>query len=366
MMEKRRVDYLDMVKGIGIILVVAGHSQYLAKNALTVIYSFHMPLFFIVSGMVSCYIGEEKRSMKQILKKKLCSLMIPYAVFSLIYLAIYGGYFCHVAGYLTSETIKEYAVQAVSLDGMSVLWFLSALFFAELLFLGVRKIYGKRVTYLIMAILTIVACLLKPQVLGMLPTQTLWQKGITGFVSALLRGVVGAGFLALGYATMELFSWLDEKWYREKITDQRKRKLCRAAELLTGILCWGLTVLLSLYNGNVELRSMTFGSLPIYFLCAYMGSLSLILICRSLPRQRWLAYLGTNSLIIMVTHLDCQFMLAAIRVGQFFVSISPYAKWYCLYFGIALGMTVLELAAIYAINHFAPFLIGKPYPKKHS
>lgn len=366
MLKKRRVDYLDMVKGIGIILVVAGHSQYLAKNALTVIYSFHMPLFFIISGMVSCHIGEEKCPMRQILKKKLRSLMIPYTVFSLIYLAIYGGYFCHVAGYLTPETIKAYAVQALSLDGMSVLWFLSALFFAELLFLGVRKLYGKRVTYLIVGILTIVMCLLKPQIFEMLPTQTLWQKGIAGFVSTLLRGVVGAGFLALGYATMELLTWLDEKWYREKITDPRKRKLCRAAELLTGILCLGLTVLLSLYNGNVELRSMTFGSLPIYFLCAYTGTLSLILICRSLPRQRWLAYLGANSLIIMVTHLDCQFMLAAIRVGQFFVSISPYAKWYCLYFGIALGMTVLELAAIYAINHFAPFLIGKPYPKKHS
>ncbi len=357
-MEKKRLDYLDMVKGIGIILVVIGHSEYLAYDALTVISAFHMPLFFIISGMLIYHTGEEKRPMKQILLRKLKSIMLPYVIFSLIYLAVYGGYFCRVAGYLTPQYIREIAVQAVSLDGISVLWFLSALFLAEILFLGIRKKCSAGVTVIVTAALALAACLGKPWLSGMIPDHTLWQKGISGFISTLLRGMTGAGFLMLGYVTMEAFSIRGADG-KEK-TDRRSMSH-RIAGLLLGVLCLVLMTVLSLYNGSVDLHYMKFQNLPVYIICAYAGTLGLILICRNIPAQKWLAYLGANSLIIMVTHLDCQFMLLSIRVGQFFVALSPYAKWYCFYFGIALGMTVLELVTIYVVNHFLPFLVGKKY-----
>lgn len=363
MNESRRVDYLDMVKGIGIILVVAGHCGYLAKDALTVIYSFHMPLFFIVSGMISCYRRDELKPLKQVIVKRLKSLMIPYAIFSLIYLAIYGGYFCYVAGYLTPEMIMRYAIQAVSLDGMSVLWFLSALFLAELIFFCIRKAFGKRVTYLLCFVLMIAVSLLKRHILGVFSVDSLWQTAITGFISAWLRGMIGAGFFAMGYATMEVIHAVDEKCV-QTAQGQNRERIRKLLELLGGIVLLAATVGLSLYNGNVELRSMTFGKLPIYFVCAYIGTLAMIMICRGLPKLRWLSYLGINSMIIMVTHLDCQYMLISVRVGKFFVSLSPYAKWYCLYFGMILSMTALELVTIYLINHFAPFLIGR-YKRKN-
>jgi len=51
-----RIDYLDIAKGIGIILVYIGHC-YIGERTQTLsnviywIYSFHMPFFFFVSGM---------------------------------------------------------------------------------------------------------------------------------------------------------------------------------------------------------------------------------------------------------------------------------------------------------------------------
>lgn len=50
-MEKKRIDYLDIAKGIGIILVLVGH---ISKNdeINRFLYLFHMPLFFIISGML--------------------------------------------------------------------------------------------------------------------------------------------------------------------------------------------------------------------------------------------------------------------------------------------------------------------------
>ena len=46
-----RIDWIDVAKGLAIILVVAGHAGFpiLVEGA---IYSFHMPLFFMTSGFV--------------------------------------------------------------------------------------------------------------------------------------------------------------------------------------------------------------------------------------------------------------------------------------------------------------------------
>ncbi|MCK6584746.1 MAG: acyltransferase family protein, partial [Anaerolineales bacterium] len=48
-----RIDYIDIAKGIGIILVVMGHNDFALISPFThkLIYSFHMPMFFFMSGM---------------------------------------------------------------------------------------------------------------------------------------------------------------------------------------------------------------------------------------------------------------------------------------------------------------------------
>lgn len=49
--SKPRVAWIDMAKGIGILLVIFGHSG-ISKVPLAVIYTFHMPIFFFLSGLV--------------------------------------------------------------------------------------------------------------------------------------------------------------------------------------------------------------------------------------------------------------------------------------------------------------------------
>src|SRR5512133_2842940 len=49
----KRIAYVDIAKGIGIILVVMGHNDFalISPFAHKLIYSFHMPMFFFMSGM---------------------------------------------------------------------------------------------------------------------------------------------------------------------------------------------------------------------------------------------------------------------------------------------------------------------------
>ena len=87
-MNTKRLGYLDMAKGIGIILVVAGHSGLVAEKLLTWLASFHMPLFFMVSGMLFFHKREEEKSLLKTIQKKAKGILLPYLYFSIIYILI--------------------------------------------------------------------------------------------------------------------------------------------------------------------------------------------------------------------------------------------------------------------------------------
>ena len=49
---QNRISYIDSLKGIGIFIVILGHTYQVPDLLHDIIYSFHMPLFFMVSGFV--------------------------------------------------------------------------------------------------------------------------------------------------------------------------------------------------------------------------------------------------------------------------------------------------------------------------
>lgn len=81
---------LDTLKGIGIILMVVGHSGaplWIHDS----IYSFHMPLFFIASGY---FFSESSLDNKRLFTlKKINGLYIPYLLWSIIFLLLHNVFF---------------------------------------------------------------------------------------------------------------------------------------------------------------------------------------------------------------------------------------------------------------------------------
>lgn len=82
-----RIGWVDVARGVGMLLVIAGHAIPKPNPPLVAlgkwIYSFHIPLFFFISGML---IKETTRSLpwKETLARLLRSLMVPYALFGAI------------------------------------------------------------------------------------------------------------------------------------------------------------------------------------------------------------------------------------------------------------------------------------------
>ena len=60
---KKRIEYIDIARGIAIILMVIGHVVSGYKRA--IIFSFHMPLFIIISG----FFFKPGRNIKEEIKK---------------------------------------------------------------------------------------------------------------------------------------------------------------------------------------------------------------------------------------------------------------------------------------------------------
>jgi len=87
----KRDKSLDIAKGIAIILMMYGHLRYHYANMDTIyswIYSFHMPLFIYISGLLT-NVKKEKNYLQ--LWQKIKRILVPYAIWNVV-----GYYINHV------------------------------------------------------------------------------------------------------------------------------------------------------------------------------------------------------------------------------------------------------------------------------
>ncbi len=56
---KNRIGWVDLLRGVGMFLVIIGHTLY-NDFGRAIIYSFHMPLFFALSGFCQIHISRGK------------------------------------------------------------------------------------------------------------------------------------------------------------------------------------------------------------------------------------------------------------------------------------------------------------------
>jgi fucose 4-O-acetylase-like acetyltransferase len=143
--KSRRDDSLDIAKGFGILLVVLGHcldglksSGYfppqLAWPTLTIylIYLFHMPLFFVISGHLA---SGRHRSAKATLAKLLSTIVYPYFLWSIVE----GLVLVHLSKYTNSHMLISSLYQILWIPIVPY-WFLYALFLCHVGYLAIRNL----------------------------------------------------------------------------------------------------------------------------------------------------------------------------------------------------------------------------------
>lgn len=156
----KHIEAIDILKGITIVLVVLGHavqgvvsSQSLTINTeynsifilKQIIYGFHMPLFFIISGI---FINSwTKKFFKDAISQKVLRLIVPYFIWSFI-----TGLAMQLASNYTNNGLGIKDVLLSPIIPFSQYWFLYVLFFIHIVYyllMNINFINGKNFFLLI-------------------------------------------------------------------------------------------------------------------------------------------------------------------------------------------------------------------------
>ncbi|EUJ40102.1 O-acetyl transferase [Listeria weihenstephanensis FSL R9-0317] len=274
MTKTNRIDWMDTAKGIGIFLVVWGHF-YASDTLKIVIYGFHMPLFFFLSG----YLYKERAmSFLAFVKKKSKQLLLPFLMFQAVTFLIVNGLTFVASKQLDASPIKlvsEFFFLNGDLGFNSPLWFLVVLFSVEILFFLFMRYIPKGQGLVVLAFL-LLAVLLSTQ---------------SGDRFTFGLHIVPLSWLFY-YAGFQCHAWyfltwhLLNKWYN--------------------ILLMGFSYLWTLFYLNqgqvVGFRSNNLGNFLIFAVASILGILVFCLICKKIGKSKLWGQFGRQSLFIMGTH----------------------------------------------------------------
>lgn len=189
---KQRLDWLDFQKGIAIFLVVLGHVYQTCLQdtgaMFKLIYTFHMPFFFMLSGILGYKAIE--RGFFSNMRKKAISLLLPFVT-------------CGLAFSLAFDKVEELLLG----DFHAGYWFLLSLFTCWMFFIPLLKM-EKRIPSFKGKMVVDMLILLAPFFLAKLIVPYIPQQVVSalslGFTFAFYRFFVVGYFIGLIYSIYNL------------------------------------------------------------------------------------------------------------------------------------------------------------------
>lgn len=281
-----RLKYIDMSKGLMMLFVMIGHLVFILGKNYQMIYLFHMPFFFIVSGYT-----QSKKTLSlpfgSFLIRLVQTLLIPIYLYRAleysISIIIYGKGNTDISVYLTHPDIH---------------WFLSALFFARIIFYFIYKIeqianiYYKEWYYLMIAFLSIYG--------GNLLNNLGYHNRPQWFFCPIDSGLAALGFIIFGYLIKSTFNKLIID-----ISTLEDHKI----ELFIYLIAIVCTFALQCTNSFFGFFSMNFGYSDIfYYGMAILLSCAVISICKYIEDKNGiitdtLSVIGRNTLVFYPSHV---------------------------------------------------------------
>ena len=143
--KMKRIQFIDSLKGFAIFCVLWGHviqhfrngDNAFANPVFEIIYSFHMPLFFLISGMF--FKSSLELSFKDFLKKKMGELLLPCFVWAILIACWRLG----ISFYNDVEVDGMAVIKSLVVPFKWPFWFLKQLFLSYVLTYVFYKAFKK-------------------------------------------------------------------------------------------------------------------------------------------------------------------------------------------------------------------------------
>lgn len=275
-MESTRIPAIDIAKGIGIILVVCGH--YLPSDSPRywiafhdVLYRFHMPLFFVLSGYL--YRGTSMEGYAIHVKKKALRLAVPFVSIAGFFFVIkwIPGMFVTLDHPVNPTSVLSVIINPVK-SFLPLLWFVYALFGIFLVMPLLERVLRKRIWIFIAAIVlsfvgtTDYFCL--RQMIGNLPHFAFgfWLSGRCD-----IREIRAGGKTVL-YAIALVALFAATGALREVLIERRYALLLHASGLVSALSGSGICLLLAVLIGGSRAKRFRglMESLGVYSMSIYL------------------------------------------------------------------------------------------------
>lgn len=341
-MNKRvEIPFLNTAKTICMFLVVLAHLP-IPHELCAFISTFRMPLFFFISGYLVSF---KASTSKEFFIKKFKTLVIPYFFF-----AIVSFFLWYVIGRkygddaLKQDSVVKfligifYAIPSKEYLGFNLpIWFLPALFCAELIFHFCRKWFGNR-EYLPVAGFFLFGILVKNH----LPFRLPWGIDVSFFVLI---------FMYLGFLMK-----------KQKVGDSFFYGFSFTKRLLLSSLFLGITIVIGSKNNMgsyISVWSLNFNNYFLFIIGSLSGILFILFLSSCLKNSRMWHFYGRNTIVVLGFHTLCFSFIKAIQVYGFKIPASYIDD--SILFNLLYVVCAFALLApvIYIINRYFPFLLGR-------
>lgn len=284
-----RLKYIDISKGIGILLIIFAHRCGFPGDLGKYLTAFSVQLFFVLGGGMH----KEKESFSQYACSRFKKIIIPYFAYNLLCIFIYLSFgwitgwralyaalgmlystYCLYLPITAENNIFFYQVS----NGPT--WFMTAFFISNLLFWLVHKRrFEIKVLYCLIAVLL-------TKLFGILPICIVWN---------LDKAFIGSVLMLIGYQGAS-----------DKICDCKINKKIGLFIISSILFLGGVKV-----NPNINIATQQYGDSPVFpiLLCILIGASGTylcVMLSRVLEKLRlgmFLALLGRHSMILMALHL---------------------------------------------------------------
>lgn len=356
-MNQKRLDYLDMVKGVGIFFVALGHIEYISTPLRVWISSFHMPLFFIVSGLLMAIKNEPESNLNTSISKKFKGIIIPYLWFSLAYFIIdIANVF--IIKNIDGRTFWIDAISSITFYGMSVLWFLPALFLANIGFLYLKKHFSDKLIPILLIVIAMFCYVIQLKCMNPLydsHSDSLFLTSLINFIRVFLRASIGMSFVGYAFYLYKLILRFFPAF------NEKSNAKANLMQLILGIIMLSINIYFSTVNQAVDMHYIILNNVFLYYLGAFLGCFGIILICKVLPSIKLITYYGRNSLVVMACHVNFYILYASLRIALKIDQYTTHAKHYIFLAVTMFFVFLFSTVVIEGINRFFPFVLGKPF-----
>lgn len=301
--SKKRIQEIDILKGIAIILVVIGHTRVPGNSF---IYLFHMAVFFIASGyFYSEKSSETLQSVLRFTKKKVITLWVPFSV-GISVLTLLNNLFIRV-GVLTNNTeIYQYvAVPYASVHSILSLSDILKNILKTVAFSGNAQLAGTFWFFKTLFLVSVLYCVIDFCLKHFCRLEE--KKRLT------VQAGMSAIFLVVGYMAAMQRSGLGGMTrvlivYCLYCGGNFFRKLQRISLNTAGVIAVVGVIILIFCNriGTIALDKLEIVNPIFYLWCSFAGMCFLYGMSRHidnyLPKIGGLSYIGKHSMAIMIGH----------------------------------------------------------------